>query len=283
MKTAAVVILYNPGEEVIFNIRSYLSFVERVYVFDNTEKQKKEVIQTLTSLPKTDYFNDRENKGIATRLNQASIMAIDGGFKWLLTMDQDSSFSANSISTYTTCLENLANRDQIAMTGVEIIKKETEEINCEYKEVTTLITSGSMVNLNLFAKIGGFDEALFIDQVDHEYCYRAMVKGYKIIKFKNILLNHSLGISSTHRSLKNLELSYRSLHSPVRMYYMTRNYLYMESKYKRGFPREISASKKDLLIRIKNNLLYGKQRIRVIKFILKGIIDFKRKRMGKLS
>lgn len=283
MKIAAVVILYNPTEEVIDNIQSYLDYVEKLYVLDNTEKQKEELINQISFFSNIIYLSDRENKGIAVRLNQVSTMALEDGFKWLLTMDQDSSFSQSSISAYITCLQELADKEHIAMTGVEIIKKNAEKISCRYNEVTSLITSGSIVNLTLFNEIGPFDEALFIDQVDLEYCYRAVLKGYKIIQFENIFLKHSLGISSVHVSLKTLKKTYRSLHSPLRMYYLTRNYLYMKLKYKESFPNEISLSKKDLFIRIKNNLLYGKERMAVITYILKGVIDFKRKKMGKIA
>jgi len=282
MKIVAVVILYNPGKEVVSNILSYADFVEKVYVLDNTEKPgtiKDEII----SLSKVVYKHDGENKGIANRLNQACNLAAKDGFEWLLTMDQDSSFSEKDILTYINCIQTLANKAQTAVTGVEIAKKKDEEISCRYTEVTSLITSGSMLNLALFDAIGNFDEALFIDQVDFEYCYRAILKGYKIIQFSNIFLTHSLGVSSMHKSLKSFKKTNRSLHSPIRMYYITRNYLYIRLKYKKTFAAEISATKKDLFIRIKNNLLYGKEKTAVIKYILKGIIDFKRKKMGKIG
>lgn len=282
MIIAAAVILFYPDKRTIDNILSYSSFVNTLYALDNSENPSFEIIELIKRIPNCLYIHSGENEGIAKRLNQACQLAIEDGFKWLLTMDQDSSFSENSISAYTTCLQELANKEQIAMAGVEIIKKETEEINCGCTEVTSLITSGSVINLTLSNEIGSFDEALFIDQVDLEYCYRAILKGYKVTQFTNIFLEHSLGVSSVHRSLKNFKNTYRSLHSPVRIYYITRNYLYIRSKYTKNFREEVSKTKKDLLIRLKNNLLYGKERVAVIKYFLKGIIDFKRKKMGKL-
>lgn len=282
MKIVAVVILYNPGKEVISNILSYAGHVEKIYVIDNSEKTNEIIKKNIHLLPNAIYVHDGENKGIANRLNYACSRASIEEANWLLTMDQDSSFAEKDISTYITCMEGLANKEQIAMTGVEFVKKETEEINCRYREVTSLITSGSVINLALFNKIGQFDEALFIDQVDLEYCYRAILKGYKIIKFGNVFLEHSLGISSFHISLKTFKSTHRTLHSPIRIYYITRNYLYIRSRYKKNFRTEIAKTEKDLFIRLKNNLLYGKERIAVLKFFFKGIMDFKRKKMGKI-
>ena len=283
MNIAAAVILFYPEEKTIDNLLSYSSFVHTLYVLDNSENPSIEIVELLKKIPNCQYIHDDENKGIAKRLNQACKLAIANNFDWLLTMDQDSSFSQKNISAYINCLESLANKKQIAMTGAEFIKKENGEVNCAYTEVTSLITSGSIMNLTLFNEIGVFDEALFIDQVDFEYCIRAVSNGYKVLHFSNIFLEHSLGVVSVHRSFKNLKNTYRSLHSPLRIYYMTRNYLYLKPKYEKSFPFEISIIKKDLFIRLKNNLIYNKKRNLVIIFFIRGIIDYKRNKMGKIG
>lgn len=283
MIIAAAVILFYPEKKTIDNLLSYSSFVNTLYVIDNSENPSDEIIDLIKEISICHYIHDGENKGIAQRLNQACRLAVEDGFEWLLTMDQDSYFLRQNISAYLTCLQGLGDKELIAMTGAETAKVADKEISCGYKENTTLITSGSMINLTLFDKIGAFDEALFIDQVDFEYCYRAILKGYKVVQFTNIFLEHSLGVSSVHRSLKNFKDTYRSLHSPVRIYYITRNYLYIRSKYSKNFRGEVSKTKKDLFIRLKNNLLYGKEKMAVIKYFLMGIIDFKRKKMGKIQ
>ena len=90
MKIAACVILYHPKEKDLQNLSTYLSKVDKLYIYDNTEN-----VSTGTDLkndPKIVYFSDYENKGIAARLNQACEQAILDGYDLLLTMDQDSSF-----------------------------------------------------------------------------------------------------------------------------------------------------------------------------------------------
>lgn len=281
-KISGVVILFNPELKTIEYILSYLPHIDKLYVTDNSSNRSA-ISAEITKLDKTVYLHDGENLGIAKRLNQACKLAIEDGFEWLLTLDQDSSFAPEDISAYVTCIKDLPKKQQIAVTGVTFIEKTGSSINCNYKEVTGLITSGSIIHLNLFDQVGGFDEALFIDQVDFEYCFRAILKGFRIIQFENIFLNHSLGELSVHRSLKSFKNTKRSLHSPVRIYYMTRNYFYIRKIYKKDFKAEISAIKKDLLNRIKNNLLYNKKRKLILKFFILGLIDFKRNRMGKIS
>lgn len=281
MRIAVVVILYNPGEEVIYNIQSYLDYAEKVYVLDNTEKQNVELINKITFLPKTTYFNDGENKGIAVRLNQASHMAIASGFEWLLTMDQDSYFNEKDIYSYLECISADINKSKVSMYGIEYIENNSAVKTCTPVEVEQMITSGSMLNLATFTIAGGFDEALFIDEVDLDYCYNSIIKGFKIIQFKNIFLHHTLGKVSHHKSLKNLQLTPRTLHSPIRVYYMIRNFLYVNAKYKNNFKPDKERRKKALLNRLKNNLLYGSNRIFLIRLIFEAVKDFKYNKMGK--
>jgi rhamnosyltransferase len=107
--------------------------------------------------------------------------------------------------------------------------------------------------------------------------------GYRLICFDNIVLDHRIGLVSQHRSLKSGARTPRSLHSPVRLYYMTRNYLYLRKKYKAAFPVDLAEHRKDVLVRIKNNLLYNKQRGAVLRYVLKGIWAYYRGDRNKLS
>jgi len=64
---------------------------------------------------------------------------------------------------------------------------------------------------------------------------------------------------------------------------MVRNFLYINSKYAKDFPEELRLFQKHLFNRLKNNLLYNKERLSVIKYIFKGCLDFKRNKLGKYS
>ena len=93
---------------------------------------------------------------------------------------------------------------------------------------------------------------------------------------ENIFINHSLGSVSYHPSFKTFKATPRTLHAPKRLYYMFRNYFYLNKKYSGNiFLEEKRTRRKDLLIRIKNNLIYGKSRITILKYLIKGWIDYK--------
>src|SRR4051812_48011138 len=104
MKIAAVVILYQPSADAISNIESYYDSVDKIFVFDNTESGSG-IQESLMSLSKIKLFHDSINAGIPKRLNQASRRAIEEGFEWLLTMDQDTSFPPEAIKLYLNCVD----------------------------------------------------------------------------------------------------------------------------------------------------------------------------------
>ena len=96
-----------------------------------------------------------------------------------------------------------------------------------------------------------------------------------------IFLQHQLGKSVRVTTITGKKNKHKSLHSPIRLYYIVRNSCYVISNYKRAFPAEMSIKRKDVLVRIKNNFLYGKQKWAVIKYMIRGYMDYKRNRFGK--
>src|SRR5215213_7036452 len=147
MKVAAVVILYHPQESTLFNIKTYYDYVDKIFVFDNSET--KSLIQdNLLKLPKVVFHQNLNNEGIARRLNQACEMALKEQYDWLLTMDQDSNFPEDAISYYFNCFRQFKEKENVAMFGTNSsreIKSNTN--NCTPKEIQQLITSGSLLNL----------------------------------------------------------------------------------------------------------------------------------------
>ena len=95
-----------------------------------------------------------------------------------------------------------------------------------YGEVRTCITSGSCTRLSAWEKIGGFDEKLFIDSVDFDFCYRIRKTGYVIIQTREAVLEHSIGEVKKN---KLLGIPY-SEHSAFRYYYISKNNIYYPLK-----------------------------------------------------
>lgn len=280
MKIAACVILYNPDASIRENISSYTNHVDKIYIIDNSQTPTFKEFFPSADNSKTNFIHDGYNSGIAMRLNLACEMAIKENYEYLLTMDQDSFFDEAAISNYLKCLDQFPDKSQVSMFGVNY---ESSSLNadCSYKKVKHLITSGSIINLSVYKNLGGFDEKLFIDLVDTEYCLKSILKGYAIIGYQNIFLNHNLGESIEKRSLMTFKKTKRSFHSELRLYYMMRNFLYINKKYKSHFKEQIKIYKTDLINRVKNKLLYTPNRLKTLQYLFKAYKDYRNNKMGK--
>lgn len=228
MKFAGVVTLYHPQEDVVSNILSYLDELDVLYVLDNSETPVDEVVNGIKNLPNVHYIAFGENRGISYALNYALKKCSD--YDFLLTMDQDSRFQTGGLAEYK---KKISAMDQVGVAAYTLqytsLGKAFPQAT-ESHSVRRAITSGMILNVKIAVSIGGFNEALFIDGVDHEFCYRTTRRRYKIWLIYGVLLLHSIGMPSCHRFLGKKIFS--DNHSAIRRYYMIRNNIFLWKRYK---------------------------------------------------
>ena len=274
---AAVVILYNPSESLFEHISSYHKFVTDVIVVDNSENPNYNLLLRLQKKFRIELIINCVNIGIAAALNKGIKKAITMGADWVITMDQDSFFEGEMLKNYLLLFDNISDKKKIAALGPVYNKS---SINNKILKVDSLITSGSLINADVFKRIGGYDEKLFIDEVDNDFCYRAQIEAFNLFQCTEICMNHSLGNRKEIVTIFGQRHS-TTLHAPIRIYYIIRNSCYMALKYKTKFPTAIKSTRKDVLVRLKNNLLYGSHKFATFKYAVMGYIHFKRRRFGK--
>ena len=144
-----------------------------------------------------------------------------------------------------------------------------EEIKNQNKDY--VMASGNLINIDNALKIEGFNNHLFIDEVDHEFCIRTRIEGYKILQNQQISVNHELGEKKY----------FCTLYPPIRLYYMIRNYLYIRKKYlnlEKGFLKKRDSYLFKFFIK---NLIFSSAKYHCIKMLFLGILDFKYSKMGK--
>lgn len=279
MNISAVIVLFNPEFDVIDNIKSYSKYVSNVIVIDNSEIINESIYSLLKQIPSITIIQNHQNNGIASALNEGINLAINKGSNWFLTMDQDSFFEDSVIKQYLSEFSKLVNTENSGMFGPSF-ENNVQQKNGGVENVIRLITSGSLISKNAYQQVGGFDEKLFIDEVDFDFCYRAKLKGFCIFQFQSIFLNHNLG---TKKAVGNVfgQKKSKTFHSPIRLYYIVRNSCFTSCKYKSDFPEAIKQTRRDVIIRIKNNVFYGDNKLSCIKYIIMGYIHYKLKRFGK--
>ena len=86
--------------------------------------------------------------------------------------------------------------------------------------VDIVISSGTTVLTKVFDCVGFFDESLFIDHVDTEWCLRCKNKNLKIFIIPSVEMIHSIG--SRRKKISSFTVQ---VHSAERCYYQIRNSL----------------------------------------------------------
>ena len=244
IKLAACVVLYNPDDTISENILTYGNYVDKLIVIDNSLKKNNFLIDKLNEIfeSKLVYIDNNDNLGIATALNQACDKAIELQFKWILTMDQDSSFI--NFDHYKKCLEKVQNVNNLALLAANTDKEgySTCDINkCSFnyrEDKFSVITSANIVNLEYFEEIGRFNDKLFIDMVDYDYCLRINIKKFKILYFPDVFVEHKLGEVHLRTNIFTRKKKYKTEHNAQRAYYISRNSLYLSKNYGKYFPKE---------------------------------------------
>lgn len=272
MKFLAGIVLFNPEiNRLKKNVDSIINQVSELILIDNGSSNLSEIDLLLHQYRNVKLINNNENLGIARGLNQIMEIAESNGFEWCLLLDQDSVSPKNIISKFEEFINNTNDKRQIGIVSpyiVDINQVQTQIPGIPFQIVDDVITSGSLNSVNVWRKIGKFDEQMFIDGVDHEYCFRLGKAGYKIYQLNDIILMHEIGKRITRRlffwKIESLN------HSAFRKYYIARNIIYFDKKHfgKVSYLTYLRLIKQTLLVlTIENN-----KKIKIISLI-KGIRD----------
>jgi rhamnosyltransferase len=148
-----------------------------------------------------------------------------------------------------------------------------------WREVTHVITSGSLISRRAFELAGYFNEGLFIDYVDIEYCLRLRALGYQIIEVQSTEILHHMGRLEERLFLgKKVHPTH---HPPLRRYYQFRNALLLHRQYRESQRRWCRRDRIILMKILILILLYEKRRLQSLFQILRGTIHGLAGRSGR--
>ena len=276
----AVVNTYHSGLEFEQNLSLLRSQVEDVIVVDDgSSPQSLAMTQAICRKSGVTLLANVSNLGIATALNVGCSAALERGFEWVATFDQDSSITPNFISSM---LAVGCSSSQIGMVAPQYVDrasgKSMPQHDVDQHDVMATMTSGSMLRLSAYRKAGPFRNDFVIDFVDHEYCLRLRAMGFRIVKASNACLLHSLGRMRYHGfGRRRVVVTH---HSAARRYYITRNRLCVLWQY----PREYSWLFLDLrafLMETIKIVFYEENKLQKLRATMLGLIDFARGKMGQ--
>jgi rhamnosyltransferase len=245
----AVVVTYHPDEAVPDNLRAMVRECGRAVVVDNGSSEGARA--RLAAVSGVTVLALGANQGVAAALNRGFEWATANGCDWVVTFDQDSRPHVGFGAALWLTHEKLSDA---AVVGSHISEAALggdyrwlrphprwpwvfQRVRCggeDLPDVTMVVTSGALVSVETWRKLGGFDEKLFIDFVDTDFCLRVRAAGRSVAVSAGAILVHHLG-RRERRVFLGLPF-HPTHHSALRHYYIARNRWPMLRRHARRHP-----------------------------------------------
>lgn len=244
MKIGGIIVLYRPNWEITAKaISSLAPQVDALCIVDNTP-DTDETVRIGKLANNIAYIPLKENIGIAAAQNAGIKHLADHGEADLVVFSDQDTLAPDGLvkmlaDTFLALQErnmdvgavgtraiNRVTGKAYAAKSKEIRKYEGKELGTQsdITECYSVISSISMISMiSLTDTVGGFDEALFIDGVDHEWCWRAWHKArLRSFIVEDAKISHMLGEKSRKIGQKDISIS-----ATTRLFYQYRNYLWL--------------------------------------------------------
>lgn len=136
------------------------------------------------------------NRGMAVALNQVLLLADKDAAEYALLLDQDSVPQPEMVAEMVRAFG-----EGIGMVGPAIIDRNLGGGGAsseQPRDVIALLTSGSLLSVAAWESVGGYDEQLFVDFVDFDFCLRLSQAGWRMRQVPQARLLHELGAARRH-------------------------------------------------------------------------------------
>lgn len=113
MKFGIGIILYFPDENVLKRLKEYSKIFEILILFDNTpvDYENRQLFKNISS----QYKWNHNNLGMSLALNYIFQQAFANNLDYVLTMDQDSEFTNDSIRNMMTFIQEYRDRKSVGI------------------------------------------------------------------------------------------------------------------------------------------------------------------------
>ena len=279
-----MIVTFSPGEAVLRNIAAIRPQVEALVVVDNgSPVDALRRLRAVCEEMRFELIENGDNRGVAAALNTGVRWALSRGYQWVALFDQDSTSTDGMIDRMIRKYDLSPNPDNVAIVMPKHIEKGSgiwirPPVTADGSPLIA-ITSGSLIPKRTFDRCGEFEEDLFIDCVDDEYCLRARAHGFTICLCEEATLYHAVGAPKV-RPFLGIRTFMTLNHGAERRYYIARNNIVMFRRYWRRFPRWCFKDCFSWAKEFTKVALVEEDRRHKLSMIAFGIIDGLRGRMG---
>jgi rhamnosyltransferase len=291
----ALIILFHPSEAQLARAVAMRSACDRLLVVDNSPSPDARAAMMLGEAGVALLHHGNRN-GIAGAFNCGLSALFDSDVDAVALFDQDSEAPAAYFPVMRDRCASMSGRaflagprifdendqrflPELATSGLTV-ERLPIHADAALQRCAFLISSGCVISREAFARLGRFDEPLFIDHVDTEYCLRALLRNVPVYVVPSLVLLHRIGSRRRHK-LGSLELTTMN-HPSFRRYYSARNAMQLALQYGLRLPVAIVPNVLTLW-QIVQIALLEKDKLAKLHAIALGLFDGFFGRMGPLE
>lgn len=237
LSVAAVVPLYRPDSSALANLAKLAACCPVVAVDDGSPREFAPLLLEIDKLRNVRLLRLGANRGIAFALNRGVQLCFEEGADCVLTFDQDSTPSTHHIDSLVSLIAEDVDR-KLGLIGPGWVGGQPMwgadfSQSAELHSVPAIYQSGMCIPKRTWKAVGAFDEGLFIDGVDNDYCLRVRGRGLIVGAVGSLEMEHQLGAgASAFRRVRFGPFSpVATFHPSGRRYYINRNTVRLLSRY----------------------------------------------------
>lgn len=268
---AVAIVLFHPSDSDLDNVRTLATWGVHVVAVVNAISDKQR--DKLPSQPGVSIIVNAANLGLARALNQAVGTAIDTGAHFVLMLDQDSRPTTemmDRLAAAATAIET-EGRSLACVAPLLRDRKAVLHDGTSSNDIAggaTFATSGTMLTRKAWFAVGPMWEQLFIDGIDHEWCFRARASGFENVLITDAVMAHDMGEDAI-----NIMGRFRPVHrSPLRHYFIVRNTFWLARKPYIPIRWRLSELVK-LGYRIPSYIVFSTKKSLTIRNIFSAVVD----------
>jgi rhamnosyltransferase len=220
--------------KIVCNLRQMLFYADTVVLFGNSK-----IPQELQFDDRIICFNNKTNIGISRSINKAALYAKKCNLVYAILFDQDSLLTHDDFQMLFSELRHEEQFHPVICIGPRLRNyNDNSIISCGTKNlikvssakicsVNTIITSGMIVNIDSFLKIGGFPENYPLDFCDFLFCWTAIRSKFIVLQSNDVFMSHTIGERRISLFMQKIHL-----HPAYRHYFLVRDTLNISIKEK---------------------------------------------------
>ena len=217
MATLAIItVTYHPDMDILeAQLESLPASALKVVVDNASTSSEREALRRLCGArARCSLVENDANCGLPAAINKGvrHAISISPDCRYLLLLDQDTEPDRGGVSSLLRHFESLRAADRNpGCVGPRLMDAKSgldhgfhriagwRWVRCYpgagsvAVECANLNCSGSLMDIDLFTHLGGFEEDFFMDHLDTEWSFRVLAAGYKLFGIPSVVFRHRMG------------------------------------------------------------------------------------------